>query len=101
MVKKELKNVAVNYSKRSEIDYWQNFGINKVSNAIPIISKLGITDFINVTEKNIEIDTKKLDTLQGKIKSLQGQEKRVLSNAVKVLKNIFSVSVAVNNTFKI
>jgi len=101
MIKKELKDVEVNYSKRTELNYWQSFGINKVGNAIPIISKLGITDFINVADKSIEIDTKKLDTLSGKIKSLQGNDRRILSNAVKVLKNIFSVSVAINKTFKI
>ena len=101
MTKKELKDVKVNYSKRSELNYWNSFGINKVSNAIPIIQKLGFTDFINVADKSIEIDTKKLDTLADKIKSLQGNEKRVLSNAVRVLKNIFSVSVTVSNTFKI
>ena len=101
MTKKELKDVKVNYSKKTEKNYWDSFGINKVGNAIPIIKKLGITELCNVADNIIEVDTKKLELLQDKIKTLQGSEKRILSNAVKVLKNIFSVAVVTNKTFKI
>lgn len=95
-MQKLLKSVEVEYSKKKELEYFNKDVKRHLTNALPILKKLGIANFIEVADNKLSVDEQGFAKLEVEAKSLKGNERILVKHLITSIRNIFASGVDKN-----
>lgn len=91
-MKKEIKDVKVSYSKKSEVNYFSSDFKRHLTNALPVIEKSQIKDILTIDNNIIDVNIKNFEKLTSYKDTLVSKEKTLLSHFVTATRNILGLN---------